>query len=450
MKLRVFLLSILLTATLCVSASQPVEGWWKGMLMQRLPTVFHLTQTDGELQGVVYSPAQTADSMPLADIVFADSLLSFKMPTLNASFSGKLTDGLKIKGTFVQGMQLPLTLEPASAEDARIQRPQTPKPPFFYHTEDVSFVTPDSITIGGTIAGPFARPAGVLVMVSGSGAQNRDEELFGHKPFAVIADYLARMGWVTLRYDDRGVGVTSGGSPDDTTLDFARDALAAVSFMRSRYPGLPVGLLGHSEGGTIALYDAAQNPESVDLVVSLAGMAVSGRDLMIRQNEMLAEYSGITPTEENHALMVETFDAIREPGSPAEVAARLDSIYVSRGVDSESLRQGITAMTTPWYIGFVRLDPTAWMSKIKVPVLALNGTWDVQVEASSNLAAVAGAIPSATIVSLDGLNHLFQESPSKSRSFEYANIQQTISPRALEAIAAFLTDFTRERNHLTK
>ena len=449
MKLRLLTLILMLHVLVAAAASSAVEGWWKGMLMQRLPTVFHISadaDDPSKLTGVVFSPAQTADSMPLADIRLADSLLTFSMPTLNASFAGRLTDGPAIVGTFTQGIQLPLRLEPASADDARIYRPQTPKPPFFYKTEDITFVTPDSITVGGTIAAPFTRPVGALVLVSGSGAQNRDEELLGHKPFAVIADYLARMGWATLRCDDRGVGATSAGTPDDTTLDFAADAMAAVGQLRNRYPGIPVGILGHSEGGTIALYNAAHHPDSVDLIVSLAAMAINGRDLMIRQNEMLADYSGQKPTDENHALMVKTFDLIREPGSPADVALRLDSLYSTIEPDPERRAPTIRIMSSPWYIGFVRLDPTQWMDRISCPVLALGGSWDVQVEAGPNLQAIADAVPGARIVLLDGLNHMFQESPAKAGSFNYADISQTISPRALEAISSFLIDFTRARN----
>ncbi len=450
MKLRLLKLVIMLGALLpSATYAQSIEGWWKGTLMQRLPIVFHISRSTDDPEaftGVVYSPAQTPDSMPLDNIRVTDSLLTFTMPTLNASFEGHLEAGRAIDGTFTQGIRLPLRLEPASADDARIYRPQTPKPPFLYHTEDITFVTPDSITVGGTIAAPVKRPAGALVLVSGSGAQNRDEELLGHKPFAVIADHLARMGWATLRCDDRGVGATSPGTPDDTTLDFARDAMAAVGELRRRYPGIPVGILGHSEGGTIALYNAAHHPDSVDLVISLAGMAISGRDLMIRQNEMLAQYSGVEPSAESHALMVKTFDAINEPGTPAEVATRLDAIYPSEGMDQEARAQTIRTMSTPWYIGFVRLDPPQWMGRIRCPVLALGGSWDIQVEAGPNLEAISQTIPSARTQLLDGLNHMLQESPSRAGSFNYATISQTISPRALEAISGFLIDFTRSRN----
>ena len=448
MRLRLLTLAATLATVLCVSASSPAEGWWKGMLMQRLPLVIHITASPSDpqqLAAMVYSPMQTADSFPAARVEFADSLLTLSLPALNASFSGRLTEGPAIDGTFTQGMQLPLRLTPGSPDDILPARPQTPQPPFFYLTEDITFLTPDSITIGGTIAAPFTRPAGALVLVSGSGAQNRDEEIYRHKPFAVIADYLARMGWATLRCDDRGVGSTSPGRPDDTTITYAGDAMAAVGELRRRFPGIPVGILGHSEGGTIALYNAARHPDEIDLAISLAGMAINGRDLMIRQNEMLAEHAGQPQSPESHALMVKVFDAIREPGTPAQVAARIDSLYACIEPDSTRRAPTVAAMSTPWYIGFIRLDPSQWLADIKAPVLAIAGSWDLQVEAEPNLRAIADALPQARTELLPDLNHMLQESPSRQQSFGYATITQTISPLALRTIASFLTDFTRSR-----
>lgn len=429
---------ILILLTTLTGHAATFNGWWRGEVM-KLPIVLHI---DGK-RGCLYSPAQTADSIPFSRLTVTTDSINFAVDALQLSYSGKKSNG-NIVGHLQQGIQIGLTFSPASASDATLYRPQTPQPPFFYNIENVTFPS-DTLTLAGTLTYPYRRPFGAIVLVSGSGSQNRDEEIAGHKPFAVIADILARCGWASVRYDDRGVGGSSKGGPSDTTLDFANDAMAAVSMLRQRFPSLPIGILGHSEGGTIAMINAAQHPDSVDFIISLAGMAIPGRDLMIRQNEMMLDFHGAPQDEQLHRELVEVFDYIASDLDDVRTAEKIDSIMKRTTPDAEQRRNMAARMTAPWYRQFIRLNPPEYLKKINCPMLALNGTWDIQVESGPNLQSIATNVPTATIVELPGLNHLFQESPSKRDSFNYSSISQTISPTALDKITNFLTVYLRSR-----
>lgn len=431
-------LAAMLVSTAATLAVAPLEGWWSGELM-KMPLVVHL----GNDSGCLYSPAQTADSIPLSRLDMTGDTLHFEVGAIGLSYTGVFSDS-KISGTLHQGSDYRLTFFPASAADASLYRPQTPRPPFFYSVEDLTFPSGD-LTMAGTLTTPYQRPFGAIVLVSGSGAQTRDEEIAGHKPFAVIADELTRSGWAVLRYDDRGAGGSERGKPTDTTLDFAQDAMAAVSTVRKRFPGLPVGIAGHSEGGTIAMINAAQYPDSIDFIISMAGMAVDGSELMIRQNEMMLELAGAPEDPALHADLEATFRIVASDMPEAEAAEKIDSI-MSRTLSDPAIRAGsVRGLLTPWYRRFIRLTPSVYLDRIKCPMLAINGTWDVQVEAAPNLKAISDRVATAKTVELAGLNHLFQEAPSRSQSFNYAAISQTISPKALKAITDFLTDYLRSR-----
>ncbi len=326
------------------------------------------------------------------------------------------------------------------------ERQQTPKPPFFYTSQNVKFSN-DTLTFAGTLTSPWSDVVGAVVLITGSGQQNRDEEIFGHKPFAVIADFLTRCGWVVLRYDDRGVGGSSKGSNYDTTYDFATDAMAAVDYLRtiSQLKGKPIGLLGHSEGGSIALINAANHPDNVDFVVTLAAPAVRGSDVMVRQNEMIAQLAGVELSSERHQRIKDIFQTINEEYDVEQLRGRLRSLVSAEYADSAIVEAQVTAMTSPWYMAFVRLNPSEFMHKIKCPLLALNGSWDVQVDAKQNLQAITLAIPTAQVKEYDGLNHLFQRPPMRQMSLQYGNISQTIEPEVLNDIATFLVGVIRNR-----
>jgi len=443
--LRLFSILITAATSLSVFAVSPFTGWWQGEVLS-LPIVFNIYEnTDGNLAGYLFSPAQTSDSIPLSTIKAAGDTLTLEIAPLSASFRGTITSGTQpqIKGTFTQGRSFTMTLHPATSEDARLYRPQTPKKPFQYNSTEITFPS-GHLTMAGTLTSPWLKTQGAIALISGSGAQNRDEEILGHKTFAVIADFLTRCGWAVLRYDDRGVGGSSAGSPDDTTIDFASDAMSAVKYLRNRFPKIPVGLLGHSEGGTIAMINAAEHPDSIDFIITLAGAAVKGEDVMVRQNEMIYELSGDPMPEEIKDSVKKLFTAIADESATASLADRLDATMSVFQPDPEARQATIDVMTSPWYVAFVRLDPEKYLSRIKCPMLALGGTWDVQIDAGQNLSAIQKTVPSAIIKTYPGLNHLFQEAPSKQASLSYGSITQTISPQVLNDIADFLSEVLRE------
>ena len=427
-----------------ISMAGNVHGYWKGEVMT-LPIVFHIFEKDGEMLATISSPAQGATDIPCEMVTVKGDSVKIKMLRLNASFKGVLSpDENSIKGQFKQGVEVPLVLTRTTAESAMLYRPQEPKPPFVYRQEEVTF-NHGEISLAGTLTMPsWGRNFPAVVLVSGSGAQNRDEELFGHKPFAVIADFLTRAGIAVLRYDDRGVGGSSAGSADDTTLDFAQDALAAVDYLKTRgeIDSKNIGIIGHSEGGTIAVICAAMRPDDVAFIVSLAGAMVKGRDVMVQQNCLLAEMSG-NPLNEEQKREVETiFATIDSINEPDRLRDALKTLMASHG--EARIEQSLKVMTSPWYMAFVKFDPSTHLAQVKCPFLALNGEWDVQVDATLNLEAVKRLAPSAMVKSYKKMNHLFQEISNFAQSMSYGNISQTISPIVLDDIATWVVDEVRK------
>ena len=384
------------------ASAQTISGTWNGELnagIQKIPLVLNLT-ADGKC--TLDSPQQGAKGIP-ADIVFisADSL-NVSLKALNASFAGKLQDG-ELKGVFTQhGFKLPLNLKPG--ERAAAKRPQTPKPPYPYQREEVSFVNAQAeATLAGTLTLPQDARC-VVLMVTGSGQQNRDEELFEHKPFAVIADYLARHGIATLRYDDRATGASVGGEVKSaTTRDFMGDAAAGLDFLRSRNTFDKVGILGHSEGGAIAFMLGAQ--QKPDFVISLAGPGVKGDTLLAAQaNRILALH-----------------------GMPESMTV-------------EKYRQQQSVQSVPWIKWFMDYDPTDDIRRTHCPVMAINGDRDCQVISSQNLTAIYQLLPPSEknlIKEYPGLNHLFQHCQTGLPT-EYGMIEETISQEVLKDIADWL------------
>lgn len=381
--------------------AQNIRGTWSGELnagVMKLAVVLHV---DNDSTCRLDSPDQGAkDIAGQVTFISADSI-TVKMPQLVAMYGARLVDG-ELRGTFVQGLSaLPLTLK--SGEIKRC-RPQTPQPPFPYQTEEVTFTNERA---GAMLAGTLTQPKHakvVLLMVTGSGQQNRDEELFEHKPFAVIADYLARHGIATLRYDDRATGVSMGGEVKNaTTKDFADDALAGIEWLRHSGRFEKVGILGHSEGGSIAFMLAAQG--KADFVVSLAGPAVKGDSLLLEQNKALL-------------------------GDAA------------KSLTLETVRSNVAALHKPWYDYFIDYDPQSDISRIACPVMAVNGDKDHQVVASQNLGALHRWLPandSNVIKEYTGLNHLFQHCQT-GMPVEYGEIEETFSEEVLRDIVKWIND----------
>lgn len=439
MKNKGLLVSLILLCGLVASAADFV-GHWKGKVAN-LPIVFHIAH-DSEWSATLDSPMQGAMDIPCEKVTVKGDSIEIDMPALQANYKGVIAqDDKSITGTFSQGISLPLTLSRTTADAVVYNRPQEPQPPFVYNISEVTFQNGD-LTFTGTLTTPFwGKKHKVVVLVSGSGAQNRDEELMGHKPFAVIADYLTRHGIAVLRYDDRGVGGSSKGSADDTTLDFATDAMAAINYLKSRndIDTTHIGIIGHSEGGLIAVIDAAMHPKDVNFIVTLAGPYVKGRDILIKQNHLIAETAG-TPLSSQQSKDIENiFKTIEASTDSLQLANQLNEILLSDSTNlPNEIERTIKIMTSPWYVKFIKLDPTQYISQVKCPVLAMNGTWDYQVDAGQNLNVAKSIIPSATIKYYEGLNHLFQPSSSRQASMNYGAIETTISEQVLHDIVKWI------------
>lgn len=439
MKNKGLLVSLILLCGLVAQAADFV-GHWKGKVAN-LPIVFHVTN-DSVWSATLDSPMQGAMDIPCGKVTVKGNSIEIDMPALQANYKGVIAqDDKSITGTFSQGISLPLTLSRTTADAVVYNRPQEPQPPFVYNISEVTFQNGD-LTFTGTLTTPFwGKKHKVVVLVSGSGAQNRDEELMGHKPFAVIADYLTRHGIAVLRYDDRGVGGSSKGSADDTTLDFATDAMAAINYLKSRndIDTTHIGIIGHSEGGLIAVIDAAMHPKDVNFIVTLAGPYVKGRDILIKQNHLIAETAG-TPLSSQQSKDIENiFKTIEASTDSLQLANQLNEILLSDSTNlPNKIERTIKIMTSPWYVKFIKLDPTQYISQVKCPVLAMNGTWDYQVDAGQNLNVAKSIIPSATIKYYEGLNHLFQPSSSRQASMNYGAIETTISEQVLHDIVKWI------------
>lgn len=345
----------------------------------------------------------------------------------------------------VQAQPSPQVRPPSS--DAP-ERPQTPRPPFPYQAQTIVLLGPDGARLAGTLTIPAgAGPFPAVLLINGSGPNDRDETILGHKPFLVIADALTRRGVMVLRMDKRGVGASTGGSPDLTTADYAADARAALVWLRRRPEAAPgrVGLLGHSEGAQIASMLAADDPK-VAFLVLLAAPAVPGDQLLLAQSRALLQAQGAPPERiEAAARANRDIYAIAKSDLPAEeaydqVVGRLQEAGAPQGAVAAMARQGLS----PWIRWFLRHDPRPALTKVRCPVLALIGSKDLQVDPALNLPQLRTALkadPQATVTELPGLNHLFQTAPTGSPR-EYGQIPETIAPAALSLIVDWVVRTT--------
>lgn len=419
--------SIVLTMLAFTANAQ--EGAWNGeldVMGSKLPLVFNFSPNGCTMD----SPSQNAKGIPAEKTVTDDGTIKVTVGMIGATFEGKMADG-EIKGTFTQnGYPLPLTLK---AGKLAVKRPQTPVPPFPYKEESVSF-TNAGYTFNGTLTLPenYTKDTPVVLMVTGSGQQNRDEELFEHKPFAVIADALARQGIASLRYDDRGWGDASVKFMNFTTDDFRQDAAAALPLLRKRFN--KVGILGHSEGGTIAMMLAAEG--KTDFIMSLAGMAISGKETLVMQNRQAMSVIG---------LPKETVDTYCNSISKAldEIASGKKASEINIDGMPEALKpitiKALQQADTPYIRHFLNIDVSKLLSKIKCPVLTLNGTKDTQVDCTANTIQLEKGLTNCkhTIKKVDGVNHLFQHCTT-GNVIEYQQIEETIAPEVLQTITGWI------------
>ena len=413
--------------------SHAQTGTWSGKLDvqgTKISLVFHLDEENPTMD----SPDQGAKGIPIEVTRTATGSITIKVPSIGATYEG-LWLIKQIAGTFKQmGASLPLTLTPG---EEKLNRPQTPVGPFPYATEEVAFANGDAV-LKGTLVLPegYGRKTPVLIMVTGSGLQNRDEEIYEHKPFAVIADALARAGIATLRYDDRGFGESTGDLVHCTTEDMKNDALAGIGLLRERFDR--VGVIGHSEGGTIALMLAAE--KKADFIVSLAGMVVSGKETLLWQNRVSLAAAGIpAETIDSYCKALETVFDASTAGMPLPSTSQLNLPAAL----SQNLSAVMRQLSMPYLKHFVTLDVRQLLGGISCPVLALNGTKDMQVEAESNLGALRSGLPDNPCnksETVEGVNHMFQHCQT-GMTTEYRDIEETFAPEVLETLVEWFSKF---------
>ena len=436
------------------AATPDLVGRWEGALNvggTSLPLVLRVEQGPAGLVTVLDSPAQNTRGLPVTDLSLSGGVVRFAVPVVQGRFEGAVSaDGGTWTGAWTQGagsLPLILTRSASAAEPAAPNRPQTPQPPFPYASEDVTFPNDGAgITLAGTLTLPEGTgPFPAVVLLTGSGAQDRDETIFDHKPFAVWADALTRRGIAVLRYDDRGVGGSGGGGPNETTADFATDAGAAIAFLQTR-PEIDadrIGLMGHSEGGAIAPL-AVQTGAPAAFVVMLAGPAVSGAEIITEQAAMIAAASGQTPEQvaELRRVQSRTMAAVvanRNDGPAAAAAA--SAVLVEAGIPAEQARDSTAAIASGWYRYFVAYDPGPALAALTVPLLAIYADKDLQVPATLDAEALRRLQPSAEIVVLPGLNHLMQTATTGLPG-EYGTIEETVSPLALATVTDWVVKVT--------
>ena len=437
----------LVLATLQSNAQ--IEGYWKGQIKlgaQELEMAFDIKAIDNGFSATLDVPAQGAFDIPVDETVFQENRLNMTMSAMGATYSGILKES-RIEGEFTQhGMTFPLNLEKGSKEAKQV-RPQDPQPPFDYRVTEVSFTNEkEGNTLTGTLTIPKGKgPFPAMVLVSGSGQQNRDEELMNHRPFWVIADYCARHGIAVLRYDDRGMGGSTGEVENATSLDFSYDAEAAFDFLRKQkhIDASRVGILGHSEGGIINFMVAARRPE-VAFLVSLAGPAVDGVELLKEQQKAILRASGMTEEaiQFSSNTNAQLFDIIEASSSREEADSLLRQLVKSWGYNEELTEQTVNQLAMPWMYYFLKYDPTEAIVKTNCPALLLNGSKDLQVIASQNLPAYEKIIAehgktNLTLHEMPDLNHLFQHCETGSPN-EYFEIEETISVEVMEMVVEFV------------
>ncbi len=466
-RLRSALAATILSALALAGAARPgaaadLAGDWSGALSfngLQLHLVFHVAaRAEGGWSATMDSPDQGARGVPVDEVAASGDSVRLGLRRLRAGFRG-LAAGDTLRGVWEQGgLSFPLVL--ARGVPAPPPRPQTPVGPFPYDTLDVSV---RNAAAGITLAGTLTEPRGggpfpALLLITGSGPQNRDEELFGHRPFRLVADRLTRRGFAVLRLDDRGVGRSTGSFATATVEDFVADARAALAFLAARgeVDRARLGVLGHSEGGLVAASVAvpARGAPPVAFVVLLAGPGLPGDSILVLQGAALMRAMGQEPSliEWNGRFQRALFRVVRAGGDTATVRRGLERAIdeslpglpaaYREAITRESLESQVRSMVSPWFRSFVTSDPRPALRSLRCPVLAMNGSKDLQVPAGPDLAAIAAALkaggnPASRTIEMPGLNHLFQTAGTGLLA-EYAAIEETMAPAALDTLTTWL------------
>ena len=459
---------VILIPSFLLPQEKGIEGIWLGSLKVSgisLRIVFHITKAeDDSYKATMDSPDQGAKDIPVDKVTFVDNKVKIEMPNIQGVYDGTLSgEGTKLNGTWTQaGRVFPLDLE-KTEKPVVINRPQEPKPPFPYNSEDVSYVNK---TEGDTLAGTFTFPKEggpfpAVLLITGSGPQNRNEELLGHKPFLVLSDYLTKQGIAVLRVDDRGVGKSTGDFKSATTADFVTDALAGVEFLKTRNEvnKKEIGLIGHSEGGMIAPMVAVESSD-VAFIVLMAGPGLPGDSILLMQSSLISAAEGASPEDITKAEEVnrKIYQIIKTESDSVKAHNEITAIfekYYDSLPDSEKAKTGdkntalkmLSRVETPWFKYFIKYDPRPTLEKVKCPVLAIDGSKDLQVPPKEDLAAIKEALTKGgnknfETIELKGLNHLFQTAKTGSPT-EYNTIEETIAPIALKTIGDWILKITK-------
>lgn len=429
---------------------QDEVGYWSGSLKvggEDLQLIFNVGCEKDLFFATLSVPQQGVKNIEATNVEVADGEIIMEFEKgLKARYWGEFVGDSLIEGKFTQnGFKFDLNLRRSNGEVA-INRPQEPVAPFEYNVSEIEFINEKGDTLSGTLTVPFGKgrfPA--VVMVTGSGPQDRNEEILGHKPFLVIADFLTRNGIAVLRYDERGVGKSQGTFLGATTNDFYKDAVSGIDFLRKHkeIDSKKIGLIGHSEGGTIAFMAAAN--DKVNFAISLAGAAVRGDSILIQQNYDILTSSGVSKeVAKQYVDILREIFKIQNSQTKEEIKNNLEAIKTQIFTGKENMpvefKKNATAVLTgdnEWLKAFRNNDPTLYLGKIKCKLLALNGDKDVQVNADINLGSVKRLVPHAKIVKYKSLNHLFQECKTGMVN-EYGTIEQTISQTVLDDIANWI------------
>jgi len=459
---KLVLISLILTG-FAKTHAQDITGQWNGILEEmNLRLAIHITKTDDGYSATLDSPDQGATGIPITMTTFENDTLKLEASNLGITYSGKFTNET-FNGTFTQaGFKIPLILGRETIEKSKNNRPQEPKEPYPYYSEDVSFENASAnLTLAGTLTLPKKEGRfPVVILISGSGPQDRNEELLGHKPFLVISDYLTRKGIGVLRFDDRGIGKSTGNFSEATSADFATDVQSAISYVKSReeIDASKIGLIGHSEGGVIAPMVAVKSND-VSYIVLLAGTGIPGDKLLLLQQELIGRAMGMSETQLRKAkeLSTEIFEMIVNSTASqhlkrdvtnyiTEELNKLSNAEIPTGMskDAASIKTQVDQLTSPWMVYFMKHNPAEVLESVKCPVLALNGEKDLQVPPKENLTSIQNALEKGgnseiTTIEFPNLNHLFQESMSGTPN-EYGTIEQTFAPVALKAISDWILE----------
>jgi hypothetical protein len=429
-----------------------IDGDWLGTLdvnALKLRIIFHIINTADGLTASLDSPDQGANGLPVTSVIHTGFAIKMELKQIGGGFEGKLDKDLStMEGIWTQGGgSLPLVLKRVKgAAELERRRPQDPTKPYPYREEELTYENKvQGVTLAATLTIPPGKgPFPAVVLITGSGPQDRDEALLGHRPFLVLSDYLTRKGIAVLRADDRGVGKSTGSFGKATTADFATDTEAGVAYLKSRpeVDQRKIGLIGHSEGGVIAPMVAARNAD-VAFIVMMAGSGVPGDAIIVEQLRLIEEASGKSheQAEKDADDEREVLALIKQEKNEAVLENELREKLAGR-VPKAQLGAAIQQATAPWFRYFIAYDPAPALTKVKCPVLAINGEKDLQVPPKQNLPAIrkalaAGGNKNSEVDELPGLNHLFQTAKTGAPS-EYSSIEETISPVALEMIATWI------------